>query len=72
MGKEVEEGVSKTPARDSCCPKTMKPSQNLVQQEKGSAPKKDVKEGKKDTCPTQGEQGVGDTMTQGTPSASTP
>jgi NACalpha-BTF3-like transcription factor len=43
-----------------------------VQQKKGSAPKKDAQAGKKDTAPTQGEQGVGDTTTQETPSTTTP
>jgi hypothetical protein len=53
-------------------PKNPNPSQNLAQQNKGSAPKKDVHAGKKDISPTQGEQGMGDTMTQETPSTATP
>jgi hypothetical protein len=47
-------------------------SEAHAQQKKGSAPKKDAQEGKKDTAPTQGEQGMGDTTTQETPSTTTP
>jgi hypothetical protein len=50
----------------------MKPSQNPAQQKKGSAPNKDVQEGKKDTTLAQGEQGMGDTTTQETPSTTIP
>jgi hypothetical protein len=53
-------------------PKNLNPSQKLVQQKKGTAPKKDAQEGKKDNAPTQGEKGVGDTMTQKNPSVATP
>jgi hypothetical protein len=75
-GKEVEAGSSKTPAGDNIAPKNPtqqgKPSQKPVQQKKGSAPKKDAQSGKKDIAPTQEEQGRGDTMTQETPSETTP
>jgi hypothetical protein len=50
----------------------MKPRQNLSQQKRGSAPKKDAHAGKKDTTPTQVEQGVGNTTTQESLSPATP
>jgi hypothetical protein len=74
-GKEVKVGSSKTSAGGSVVTKKStqqgKPGQNIVPQNKGSAPKKDEQIGKKENSPVQEEQGRGDMTTQQTSSKTT-
>jgi hypothetical protein len=71
-GKEVEAGVSKTPAGDSVVPKNLKPSQKSGATKEGECAKEGCTGRKKGHYPNTREQGVGDTMTQETPSEATP
>jgi hypothetical protein len=75
-GKEVEAGSSKTPAGDNIAPKNQhsrgSPVKIQCNRRREVLQRRMHRSGKKDTAPTQEEQGRGDTMTQETPSTATP